>query len=499
MKLDPSKIHSDVAYFRFRKLKDRYILTSETGRFALLSEEQFQAFLEGTISREDDLHRELSEKHFYRTSDYSSRASSSMSQRMDFLNAGPNLHILITTLRCNYGCRYCHASRASMDSTQFDMSKETATKIVERAFESTSPSLNFEFQGGEPLANWDVVKHVIETAESRNKTENRDLAFSLVTNLSLMDEEKMHYLIDHNIYICTSLDGPKELHDANRPLSGGSSYDATVRWMDRIHDEYTRRMFDLDVYHVDALMTTTRQSLPLWKEIIDEYVSRGQKSIHLRPLNPFGFVKKTWDAIGYTADQYMDFYRKSLDYILDLNRQGTQLVERMSAIYLMRMMSDRDPNYMELRSPCGAGIGQVAYNYDGKVFTCDEGRMVSRMGEDLFQMGHIDTDSIAEMVDSEVTKSLIVASTQDALPYCHECAYKPYCGVCPIYNYSTQGDIFGQMPSNERCKMSLWSFDYLFELIAKEDPELERIFERWTTVKFRQLDACDPFGGSRES
>jgi hypothetical protein len=30
---------------------------------------------------------------------------------------------------------------------------------------------------------------------------------------------------------------------------------------------------------------------------------------------------------------------------------------------------------LELRSPCGAGIGQLLYNYDGKVYTCDEGRI----------------------------------------------------------------------------------------------------------------------------
>ena len=29
---------------------------------------------------------------------------------------------------------------------------------------------------------------------------------------------------------------------------------------------------------------------------------------------------------------------------------------------------------IQLRSPCGAGIGQLLYNYDGKVYTCDEGR-----------------------------------------------------------------------------------------------------------------------------
>ncbi|GAI20134.1 unnamed protein product, partial [marine sediment metagenome] len=39
------------------------------------------------------------------------------------------------------------------------------------------------------------------------------------------------------------------------------------------------------------MVTTTRDSLPLWKGIVDEYVKLGARDIHLRPLNPFGMAK----------------------------------------------------------------------------------------------------------------------------------------------------------------------------------------------------------------
>ena len=44
---------------------------------------------------------------------------------------------------------------------------------------------------------------------------------------------------------------------------------------------------------------------------------------------------------------------------------------------------------MELRSPCGAGVGQMGYNFDGKVYTCDEGRMIGRMGDPIFEIGDV--------------------------------------------------------------------------------------------------------------
>ena len=483
-----------LAPIRFRRRGDRVLVTNDYGRFILLDTADFLQMVEGKIQPDNPLYKELEEKLMLRSPDFLNRAVGIQRARNDFLNGGPNLHIMILTLRCNYNCRYCHASRVAMSRDGYDMSPETARQVVDRIFETTSEAINIEFQGGEPLANWEVLRETIEYAEKKNREYDKDLAFTLVSNLSLMDDEKLAYLVDRNIYVCTSVDGPKELHDKNRAFTGGSSYDETVRWIERFHEEYDKRGFDQTVFHVDALMTTTRQSLPLWKEIIDEYVKLGLMSVHLRPLNPFGFVKKTWDEIGYSADEFMDFYEKSLDYILDLNRQGQQMIERMAAIYLTRILSDRDPNYMELRSPCGAAVGQVAYNYDGKVFTCDEGRMVSRMGDDIFRIGDIKENTLSEMIDSEEVKSLLAASIQDALPLCSDCAYKPYCGVCPIYNFSTQGDIVGQMPTNGRCQMAMASFDLLFDRLAQNDPELQQIFDRWITQKARSLDACTPYG-----
>jgi hypothetical protein len=68
-----------------------------------------------------------------------------------------------------------------------------------------------------------------------------------------------------------------------------------------------------------------------------------------------------------------------MDYILELNKKGINFREMLSGIYLSKILTDRDPNYLDERSPCGACIGQVAYNYDGKIYSCDEGRMLARM------------------------------------------------------------------------------------------------------------------------
>jgi radical SAM protein with 4Fe4S-binding SPASM domain len=160
-------------------------------------------------------------------------------------------------------------------------------------------------------------------------------------------------------------------------------------------------------------------------------------------------------------------------------------MERWATIFLAKILTNQDPNYVDIRSPCGAGIGQIAYNYDGQIFTCDEARMVYQMGDPAFRVGQAGEISYDEVIDSSVVRSILFASTQEALPHCSECAYLPFCGTCPVYNYGTQGNIFGLMPSNQKCIMHMAILDRLFELIRDGGDEVGAIFRRWTTVRDR--------------
>jgi sulfatase maturation enzyme AslB (radical SAM superfamily) len=67
----------------------------------------------------------------------------------------------------------------------------------------------------------------------------------------------------------------------------------------------------------------------------------------------------------------------------------------------------------------------------------------------------------------------------ESQPECSQCVYNPYCGVCPTYNYVEQGDVFGQMMTNERCKKLKGIFGYIFEKVRENDPDTMAIFKRW--------------------
>ena len=413
---------------------------------------------------------------------------------------GPSLHIMIITLRCDQICAYCHASRTNLDSDGYDMNEETARAVVDRIFETTSPSITIEFQGGEPLVNWPILQFVVAYANQKNaeapEGAKKALMFSLVTNMSLMTDEKAQFLLDQGVMICTSFDGPREVHESNRHLARASSYDETKRWIKELNARYAAQGLDTGLAYVNALLTVTKATLPHPRAVVDEYVALGLKAINLRPLNPFGFAKKTWERIGYTGDEYLAFYKEALDYIIELNIQGVEILEKKLALYLQKIFTDDDPNYMELRSPCGAGTGQMAYSYDGKIYTCDEGRMIGKMGDDLFEIGHAVEQSHKEMVGHETVRAMAAASYLDAVPGCSDCAYNPYCGVCPIYNYIEQGDLFGKMPGSDWCKISMGICDHLFGRLAREGDGLRSVLARWTMEKDRGAAYCVKAGSS---
>jgi uncharacterized protein len=473
------------AFFRYRPVGDRVVVTNFEGNYLLLTQGEFAQYAAGTVPADSDLHRRLAAANFLRADYDVRRAAERLRARRGFLHAGPNLHIFVVTLRCNETCVYCHASRANMDAVHTDMTPEIAERSVDLALRSTSPFITIEFQGGEPLVNFPVVRHICTYAAEQASRLGKRLQFTMVSNFALMDDEKLDFLIAHRVQLCTSIDGPEALHNAQRRLPTMDAHQRAVHWIRRINARYEAMGLDPTLYHVEALLTTTKDTLPKWKEVVDTYVGLGCKALFLRPIDPFGFADRTRLRIDYPRGQYLEFYRNAVDYMLELNRQGVQVLERYAAIFLTKILRGEDPNFLDLRSPSGAGIGQLAYNYDGKVFTCDEGRMLHEMGDDRFHLGDVRTTAYRDLVGHETVRAMVLASNLDGQPDCINCAYQPYCGTIPTFNHKNQGSIFGQMRTSPVCAVHKGIQDYLFERLAAGEPHVLEAFDRWTTIRAR--------------
>ena len=474
-----------LAPFRFRELGGEVLLTNYFGDWTFVSKDEMAALARGECPEESPLHARLAAKNFIRAKVDVEAEARRFRHKKRFLDYGPNLHICVVTLRCNETCVYCHASRADMDAVHTDMTPELAEKTVDFMLQSTSPSVTLEFQGGEPLVNFPVMKHLIEYALTKNRAYGKQLEFTLVSNLALMDEEKLAYLIDHKVQICTSIDGPEPLHTKQRVLVGGNSHREAARWIERINKAYIAMGLDPTLYHVEALLTTTREALRYPVEIVDTYLNLGCRAIFLRPVDPFGFAGKTAKTIEYDRRAYHDFYRTAVDHILDLNRKGEQVLERYAAIFLTKILGDDDPNFLDIRSPSGSAIGALAYNYDGRIFSSDEGRMIHEMGDSTFQIGDVRTSTYREVMKHETVRALVMASIRDVQPDCVNCTFAPYCGIQPEHNYRSFGSIFGRMRESTLCSVHKGIQDFLFDKLRQDDTATTEILRRWTTVRER--------------
>lgn len=464
--------------FYFKEFDGQYLLTNDTGDHCFLTPPAFTSYFNGKIKQAfPDKYSELKNKSFIREGLDFDAFAREYASRHNFLSYGPSLHIIVVTLRCDHKCIYCQAGSGDLKAKDTDMQISTAAKVVDRIFESPNPCITIEFQGGEPLVNWDTVRFIIEYAQKKNKEIKKDLKFTIVSNLTFMTEEILRYAIDNNIHICTSLDGPSSIHNKQRiGIGKKDTHKNTVKWLKVLRREYYKKNIPV---LPSALTTITRFSLTHLRSVIDEYVDLGLEGIHLRPVSPFVHSRQAWKSVNFSAEEFVKFYSEALDYIIELNLKGKNFHERFAFIFLTKIIARNEPNYLDIRSPCGAGTGQLAYNFNGDVYTCDEARMFSRVQDESFRIGNVEVNSHEEMIKHPVVRALCVSSCLDNLPVCSDCVYKPYCGVCPVYNYKEQGDLFGK--HGFLCRINKGILDYLFRRIQED--AVKDVFYKWLKIK----------------
>lgn len=458
-------------HFNFKRFSENEMLvTNDFGCYEFLSDEQFRELVLGRVVEGSPLWERLHKNRFLvdRFEIASPEAIKDFRAMKNYLFSSTALHIFVVTDMCNLSCIYCQA-KDKINRPQGYMTPKIGRKCIDMALQSPAKHLTFEFQGGEPLINFPVIKSMIEYSEEVRG--DRAIEYTVVSNLSLLTDEILDFLLAHHVSICTSLDGPEDLHNRNRQCNiPGGSYARMKAGVEMIN----RRGLA-----VGGIETTTRYSLSRAKEIVRAYEEMGSPSVFLRPLTPLGFAKADWDEVGYTPAEYLAFYREAFQEVLQINKEKRRFPEQHATYFLSKILGGYAQNYMELRSPCGASVGQLAYYYDGSIYTCDEARMVAEAGDSAFKLGDVFDSKYHDLVSTGTCKATCVASSIETIPGCCDCVYQPYCGVCPVVNYAHNGDIFPKSTRDYRCEIYGGMLDYIFELLHEGDPETISILKSW--------------------
>jgi uncharacterized protein len=447
------------------------------------SDAEFDDFVDLRLNAGSQFVSDLLGKHLLRYADDEQSVqmlSTKLRTRKGHLRYFTTLHMVVVTNYCNCECIYCQASSCAPVAGSRSMTSQVAKKTVDMIFNAPSPSVKIEFQGGEPLLNWPVIKEIIEYSEEASRNTGKEVGFVICTNLTRVSREQLAYMRDHSIHISTSLDGPREIHDINRPSrDGSSSYDAFSKNL-----LLAREMMGPDA--CSPLLTITRRTLGRLTDVVEEYMQMGFGGVFLRPLNPYGSAVTAVEEIGYRPQEFLDAYKGALEYIIEQNLNGRRFVEYYARLLLTRVLTPFATGFVDLQSPAGAGISGAIYDFDGSVYPADEGRMLASMGDARFRLGSVLNDDYASIFAGQSLRDIISSTCVEVMPGCSHCAYQLYCGADPVRNYVETGDVVGHRPTSEFCSRNMGILTMLFDYLHDADSRVIDVF--WSWITDRSLD-----------
>jgi uncharacterized protein len=158
---------------RFERTGKHYLVSNMVGDFVRLTGDELNRLVDLRVNPGDGLYEKAYAAHLITRAGQSAQRqllAMRLRSRMAYLRYPTPLHIFVVTLRCEHSCPYCQVSRQSTDRSRFDMSDETARDALQIAFESPSKRVKIEFQGGEPLLNFALIKKIVLEASAKAAT-----------------------------------------------------------------------------------------------------------------------------------------------------------------------------------------------------------------------------------------------------------------------------------------------------------------------------------------
>ncbi|MCF7862343.1 radical SAM protein [Candidatus Woesearchaeota archaeon] len=346
--------------------------------------------------------------------------------------AGIAVHNITLTDRCNLKCAYCQASNRRAN----DMTMETANQVINFITKNASKQINVEFQGGEPLMRFDLLTHIVKNLRRKHNNVN----FIIGTNLTLMNEDKLKFIVENDIQVSTSIDGPAEIHDKNRPfIDKQGSLKDTVFWMKKLNAAYRNR-------RVHSSPTFTKDTLSKYKIIVDYYLKEGIEPIQSRHLDRLGSADYVWKEAGYKAEDYINMMTNYLDYLLALNRDGVFVRDRMMVILLKNILSD-ERICPCVSKECMAVTGLLTYDPKGDIYPCEYFRYTNQ-----YCLGNVSDTTYHDILKQKSIRDIIKNSSVFN-KYCNGCDVQEYCGVCVFRRMQEGGSFYADPNKTAACKI----------------------------------------------
>lgn len=177
-------------------------------------------------------------------------------------------------LGCNYSCSYCSQSIHLKNGEAFITNAEDAKKFLANldSWLEGEPQ-KIEFWGGEPFVYWNTLQILVD--DLANRFPNTML--TIVTNGSLLDDEKFEWVISNGISLAISHDGPGQHLRGLDPLEDDNMRTVWQKFVDvlspigqisfntvltknncdvkRIHEWFVQRLGDNVITNFEGVVT----------------------------------------------------------------------------------------------------------------------------------------------------------------------------------------------------------------------------------------------------
>lgn len=333
----------------------------------------------------------------------------------------PRAFTLELTKGCNLRCGYCYyAAREDAYDPRDSMSRAVAERAVDVLLEQARADepIHVHLFGGEPLLNFELLRHVVEYGERRAAREARAITFELTTNGTLFTDRVIDYLNIHAIRVGVSFDGPPEIQDVSRPARHGSSHARAEPGIRRFLRSRAGTPLE-PVTHCSVVVT--RRDLDLIK-IVEHLESLGFSRILITPATDLSGQSHGLRASDLPA--ILSAYDALADRV-----ERARLDGRADSVVWFDTLWQRLLSGRRKTSFCGGGRDYLGVAADGDVSLC------YRFYEDeRYKMGNV-VDGVER--SAAVQEALAPLETR---PACSTCWARYFCGGgCHHENLLTTG------------------------------------------------------------
>lgn len=287
------------------------------------------------------------------------------------------------------------------------------------ATETGQGKVRVTLHGGEPLAaGHDTIESLLAGLHKRFRTIGLDIGMQ--SNLWLLDEWYCEMFKQYGITVSTSLDGPREINDAQR---GEGSFEKTMRGIK------LARSFGLGA---SCIATFTSISYQHWCDVFDFFMSSGI------PFSVHPSVATIGRKTGFelTPEQYCKLFNEMFDHYVE-NRKRIKIE---SYDQIVQGVACNEGRVCTFRDCFGMFLAVDPY---GDIYSCQR-----FAGKQEYRLGNIaDRPSMDDLVNSPAARRFLEREAA-IKEKCGDCEYYGYCkGGCP-YNAIAGSDRFDSVDPN---------------------------------------------------